>query len=248
MKRNDLETKMLRENPSELLISFQPIIRIIVRKLCSQGFLSRVDTPDLVQEVNRKLIERMPRIQEQYDGRCQLRTYLSVVARNICLEEFRKPHLVSEPRAEVYEQVDENPVWNQLIIKQEYQRLERAVTLFGREKGALWTTLRSFADLPVRPDDLTGFEQDPGEVERERLAGLVNQTINKMKKDKLEALGVVFAQLRKKHQNAEALRKWSTNRISELISMMNGNPQSCSYTPETLFLLIEKAQIGENSD
>jgi hypothetical protein len=29
------------------------------------------------------------------------------------------------------------------------------------------------------------------------LAGLVNQTINKMKKDKLEALGVVFAQLRK---------------------------------------------------
>jgi len=135
-----------------------------------------------------------------------------------------------------------------MVISQEYQRLKRAVSLFGRERSALWTTLRSYADLPVRSFDLVGFEKDPGEQAREEMAGIINETINKQKKEKLEALGLVFSTLGKKPQNPEALRKWSASRIGELISMMNSKPHGSSYSPETLNLLMEKSEIAENSD
>ncbi|MFO7616400.1 MAG: sigma-70 family RNA polymerase sigma factor [Bacteroidales bacterium] len=248
MDRNELDIKLLRENPDQLLIRFQPVIRIIVRKLCYQGFLPRSETADLVQEINRKLIERLPRIRDQYNGKCQLRTYLSVVIRNICLEEFRKPRLVAEPRAELYEQASEDLSWNQIIIAQEYQRLKRAVSLFGRERSALWTTLRCYADLPVTAGDLTGFDLDPGEEAREQLALMLNDTLNKQKREKLDALGQVFSALGKKPQNPEALRKWSASRIGELISLMNSKAHGSSYSPETLNLLMEKSEIAENSE
>lgn len=248
MDRNESDIRLLREDPGKILIRYQPIIRVIVKNLAFHGYLPKRDINDLIQEVNRKLIERLPRIRDQYNGKSQFRTYFSVVIRNLCLEEFRKARLVAEPLAEIYEHTDFESSTDQLTIRQEYERLHRAIRLFGREERGLWMVLRCFSDLPVTPDELSGFELDPGAEIRGRLATMVNDTIQMQKREKMEALSAVFNELERKPRTADALRKWTSSRLDELVVLMNGKPPRSAYTVEILCILLEKSEYSENND
>ncbi|MFA5815176.1 MAG: sigma-70 family RNA polymerase sigma factor [Bacteroidales bacterium] len=248
MQRNDIDIKFLREDPEKLLIRYQPIIRMIVKNLAFQGYLPKRDINDLIQDVNRKLIERLPRIRDQYNYKSQFKTYFSVVIRNLCLEEFRKVRFVAEPQSEIYEQTAAETSTDQLVIRQEYERLHRALRMFGRERPAVWIVLRCFADLPVTPDEFLGYDLDPGADLRIQLAAHVNDTIQLQKREKMEVLSTVFNQLDRKPRTADALRKWSSSRLDELVILMNGKPPRSAYTVEILYILIEKAEFLENND
>jgi len=248
MGRNDIDIRLLREDPEKILIRYQPIIRMIVKNLAFRGYLPKREINDLIQDVNRKLIERLPRIRDHYNYKSQFRTYFSVVIRNLCLEEFRKVRFVAEPQPEIYEQTAAEAATDQLIIRQEYERLHRALRMFGRERHAIWIVLRCFADLRVTPDDFSGFEGDPEADICIQLSADVNDTMMLQKREKMEVLSNVFNLLDRKPRTADALRKWSSNRLDELVALMNGNPPISAYTVEILFILIEKAEIFENND
>lgn len=246
MNRNDRDIKLLNEDPDRLLIQYQPVIRIIVRSLAYQGYLPKREMADLVQDVNRKLLERFPRIRSQYNGKCLFRTYFSVVVRNLCLEEFRRMRIVAEPKTEVYEQASGESAADNLIIIQEFQRLQRALNLFTGERPALWTAIRFMADLPVSAEHLSGFEMDPGLEIREKLATELNSGANLQKREKMEVLSRVFNRLEKKNRAPDAIRKWYSSRLEELLGLMNGNPPHSAYSAETLHLLIEKSELEGN--
>jgi RNA polymerase sigma factor (sigma-70 family) len=248
MQRNDIDIKLLKEDPGRLLIRYQPIIRTIVKHLAYQGYLPKRDINDLVQEVNRKLIERLPKIRDRYNYKSQFKTFFSVVIRNLCLEEFRKIKIVAEPQSDLYEQTAPESLTDQLIIHQEYERLQRALRLLGSESHALWIVLRCFADLPVDADDFKGFELENDAGIRNQLAEYVNGTAQLQKQQKMEVLSSVFNQLEQKARTADALRKWASSRLEDLVVLMNGKPPRSAYTIETLYLLIETSEINENSD
>lgn len=248
MQNNDTDIRLLSEDPDKLLVRYQPIIRIIVKKLAYQGYLPRRDINDLIQDVNRKLIERLPRIRDRYNYKSRFKTYFSVVIRNLCLEEFRKVRLVAEPQPEIYEQTAAESTTDNLLIREEYERLQRAIRLFGRESDAIWIVLRCFADLPVTAASFTGFEIDPGEEFRIQLAEQVNDTIQLQKREKMEVLSTVFSRIEKKRRSPDALRKWSSSRLEEIVVLMNGKPPKSAYTIEILYVLIEKAEYSENNE
>jgi len=245
MQGNDIDIRLLQEDPEKLLIRYQPIIRVIVRNLAFQGCLAKRDVNDLVQEVNSKLIERLPRICQSYNYKSQFKTYFSVVVRNLCLEELRKVRLVEEPQSEVYEQSTTGSLTDQLVIRQEYDRLRRALRMFGKEQPALWVVLRNFADMPISPEDFNGFEPKVDPDTRNRLAQLLNETILKQKQEKLEVLSTVFNQIEPKARTADALRKWASSRLDELVDLMNGNPPRSAYTIDILYILLEKTEFSE---
>jgi len=247
MNKSDIDIKLLHEDPERLLIKYQPVIRIIVRSLAYQGYLPRRDMADLVQEVNRKLLERFQKIRGQYNGKCKFKTYFSVVVRHLCLEEFRKLRIVAEPKEEMYEEASGESAADNLIIMQEFNRLQRALNLFTGERPALWAAFRFMADLPITADQLTGFEIDPGVEGREELAAELNSAVRIQKKEKMEVLSRVFSRLEKKSRAADAIRKWYSSRVEELVGLMNGNPPHSAYTAETLQILIEKSEMKENS-
>jgi RNA polymerase sigma factor (sigma-70 family) len=248
MVNNDTDIGMLTDDPGKLLVRYQPIIRQIVKNLAYQGFLPKRDINDLIQDVNRKLVERLPRIGEQYNNKSKFKTYFSVVIRNLCLEEFRKVRLVAEPQPEIYEQTSTESATDQLIIREEYGRLLRALRLFGRERNALWITLRCFSDLPVYADDLLGFEMAPEPDVRSQLATQLNSASYQSKREKMDALTELFNQLERKARTSDALRKWISSRLDELVILMNGKPPVSAYTIDILFILMEKAEYSENND
>ncbi len=247
MSENEIDINLLRDDPRELLLRYQPLIRLIVKSLAFQGYLPRRDIPDLVQDVNRKLVERLPRIREQYNYKSRFKTYLSVVVRNLCMEEFRKVRVITEPQPEIYEHTSTENATDQLLIRQEYERLQRAVRLFMRDEPALWLTLRVLADMDLLPADLTGFDKDPGPADRRKLARRLNATFRKSRKEKFVEISQVLLQLDARDRTPDAIRKWFTSRLDEILALMNGQPPRSAYTLEILLILIEKIESEKNN-
>lgn len=251
MLSNEHDINLLRENPRQLLIEYQPVIRMIVRSLAYQGYLPRREIPDLIQEVNRKLVERLPRICERYNYRCRVSTYLSVVIRNLCLEELRKARPITEARSDILEDANPGRATDPLLFRGEYERLCRAVRLFGRDEPAIWLTLKVLADVSVGPDDIARFPGNPAPARQKDLIGQLRQSVLKKQKQKYVILSRVLNELECHDRTPEAVRKWFTSRVVEIIRLMNGQPPRSNYSLDTLLILIEKQEnekiVDENS-
>jgi RNA polymerase sigma factor (sigma-70 family) len=246
LSENEIDIRLLRENPRELLLRYQPLIRLIVKSLAYKGYLPKRDIPDLVQDVNRKLVERLERIRDQYNYKSRFKTYFSVVVRNLCMEEFRKLRVITEPQPEIYEHTASEEATDQLMIRQEFERLQRAVRLFYRDEQAIWLTMRVLADIGIDAADLARFEKDPGLVIRRQLARQLNATFRHSRKEKLRELSLALSQLDERNRTPDAIRKWFTSRLDEILELMNGNPPRSAYTLDILLILIEKIESEKN--
>ncbi len=242
MNPNDLDIHLLRTDPGRLIVRYQPLVRLVVGQFITRGCGQRSEYDDLVQEVNRKLIERMPRIRQLYNQKSLFRTYFSVVIRNIFLEEIRKTRLVAEPLPQQYEHPAAHGSHESLVILQEVQRFERAMILFGSEGPLLNLCLRCLLDMGVRHEDLSCFQTDPGFDVRELMLTELNAMGEKKRGDKLNRIGSMLPQLGEKVKSGDNLRKWYGSRLQELLDLMNGQPPKASYTLETIQILMEKSE------
>ena len=129
MDRNKVEIQLLEKDPERLLLDYQGMIWAIVRKQHAKGLVKYYDQDDLFQEINKKLLERMHRIQKQFNNSSQLRTYFSRIIKNICLENIRKINHVMEPQADPYgkNELSVEPI-DVFLIQQEYERFSRVIT------------------------------------------------------------------------------------------------------------------------
>jgi len=244
---NDEDIRLLNEDPGKLLIRYQPTIRIIVKSLSFKGYLPRRDVSDLIQEVNRKLVERMPRIRQQYNGRCRFMTYFSVVVRNLCMEEFRKFRLPQEPQSEAFEGISPDSATDPLVIRQEYERFCRALRLLYREEPALWLSFKVLADLDVSPADIEKFGDSCNQDQVDALIVTANMALHKNRKEKFGILSELLGILEGKPRSPEAVRKWFSSRLEDVLLLMNGNPPRSAYTLDILIILLEKSENDKKS-
>ena len=242
MDRNKVEIKLLQKDPESLILDYQGLIRTIVRSLVASGRVRKADQQDLMQEVNKKLLERLARIRDQYNHSSKLRTYFSVIIRNICMEEIRKPGLVAEPDPDPYlaAEVYEHPK-DLLAISQEYERLMRVLTLMGQDGAWLNVMMRVLADSPLQEKDVLAFTDYLNR--REKLNGhltALNLLSGLSKKEKYNRLAAILQDLGGKAIPPESLRKWDTSRMETCLELMNGDPPRSGFNQETLAILIEK--------
>lgn len=239
MDLNDKEIWLLNNDPGKLLSEYQGLIRVIVRGYSIRGFVSDRDSDDLVQEINQELLGRLGKIRVQYNGKSSLKTYFSVIIRNICRERFRKNPGLEEPRSPEYNRLERhtNPR-NDLIIMQEYERLEKVLKLMLKDRARFNIMLRFILDLRISKVDLYSFEYlDEGEA-----TGLIdelNGSAGLSKKQIFSKLSEILKILEKRETSPESLRKWFKSRSDEFIRLMNGDPPRSAYSMETIQILIE---------
>lgn len=249
MDSNEKEIKLLYDDPGQLLTSYQDLISIIVHRYRRLGYVSLRDTQDLVQEINRKLLERLPRIQKQYNGKSRLRTYFSVIVRNICLEEIRKKPILEEPREHNYNKHEnfEMPV-DGFLIRQEYERFEKALKLMFKDRMRFSLMLRYILELEVPGNYLLDLYPESGETDLDFVMAKIHEGKTANKKRKLEILSEVLGKLENQNTSADSLRKWFAVREEEFLRLMNGDPPRSAYTMETIQILIEEYENSKNDD
>lgn len=241
MDQNDHEIGLLKNDPGKLLDLYQELIRIIVRKYQQLGYVAMRESEDMVQEVNHCLVERIGKIKEQYNGTSSLRTYFSVIIKNICREEFRKNPKVEEPQTPDYHKLEGSvePI-DVFLIHQEYQRFEKVLKLMFNDRPRYYIMLRYILDLIISSGHI--LEEFPG-VKEDSLAEVVvllNNQDEITKKEKFEKLSGVFEVLEGCYTSPDSLRKWFASRLKECLALMNGNPPRSAYSLESIQILIEK--------
>jgi len=242
MDRNKVEIKLLKKNPEKLLLEYQGMIWAIVRNQLQKGLIAYDEQDDLFQEIMKKLLERLPRIQAQFNSTSQLRTYFSTIVRNICYEHFRKGSMVMEPQPESYGDVEvaTEPV-DSFLFKEEYERFQRVILMQDRNGSKLFLLLKIMHDLPILRSDLFGFKYNLKNEVINEVQEKLNACKDKMKKEKLATFGEILYLLEGKRIPPDSLRKWYSNHLNECLRLMNGNPPRSSYDAESLGILIEKS-------
>ena len=72
---NQQDVRLLREQPRELIIEYQDIIQIIVKKYIVSKMFHASDFEDIVQAVNEDLLSKAERIRDQYNGIALLKNW-----------------------------------------------------------------------------------------------------------------------------------------------------------------------------
>jgi RNA polymerase sigma factor (sigma-70 family) len=244
MGQNDREIWLLLNDPGKLIALYQDLITVIVHKYKRLGYVTVRESDDLVQDVNHKLLERIARIQDQYNGKSQLRTYFSVIIRNICREEFRKNPKLEEPQPPDYHRLEKSefPI-DRFIIRQEYERFEKVLKLLFDDRSRFILMFWYMVNLKISAQLLESLYPD---IKIENLEGLeeqLNESGEKTKKERFENLSEILQVFEGYYTSPDSLRKWYFSRSKDCVDRMNGNPPRSGYNLESIQILIEKQEI-----
>lgn len=241
MGQNEKEIWLLLNDPDKLIGLYQDLITAIVNKYTRLGFVADRESPDLVQDVNQKLLERIGRIQKQFNGKSLLRTYFSVIVRNICREEFRRNPKVEEPKPPEYHRLDKADAnVDAIIIRQEYNRLDRVLKLFFGDKPRFIIMLRFILNLEITHEHIQECFPDFHLGDVDDLVKNMNYSQELTKKESYEILSETLQMLEGQYTSPDSLRKWYVSRSRDCLDRMNGHPPRSRYTIEAIQILIEK--------
>ncbi|MFC1733075.1 sigma-70 family RNA polymerase sigma factor [candidate division KSB1 bacterium] len=239
--RNIKEIELLRNDPKALIVSYQPVIRFIVQRYIYSGFIQIHDKEDFVQHTNEELLNRIEKIQKQYNGKAQIRTYISVIIRNICIELLNKkkknPEEITE--TESIEKGSEDTL-SGIIIEQEIDRFQKILMLFHKQKARLELCLKILYRISVKKADMEAFYPGLKDNEYSEVLKSIDPKENHTDKELYQIITPFLNQCEKKDNTSDAIRKWTNMKIDEMITLMNGTPKRANYNKETLQILVEK--------
>jgi DNA-directed RNA polymerase specialized sigma24 family protein len=239
---NEQDLKLLRERPRELIIEYQEIIHIIVKKYIASKMFSASDFEDVVQAVNEDLLNKSERIRDQYNGIALLRTYFSAIVRNSCLKIYEK----KKKEIKVSLLGDEDPIVEEtatmnLAIEYDLERLKRIFTYYYKKKEKVILCVKLYFRLRVTKEDVIACFPACSEEETLSFLDLFGTHYDNI--DSKEVYRIVTPLLNKyegKNNTVDAVRNWTEVRIREIIQLLNGNRRESSYDKESLRILTEK--------
>jgi DNA-directed RNA polymerase specialized sigma24 family protein len=242
MNSNKEEIQLLHASPNNLIIRYQPMIETIVSKYIRNGFFTYNQKNDLIQHVNENLISRTDIIRNQYNGSTLLRTYYSAIIRNLIIEEKRLENKTNSEfrKIENCDGVSYDSNFDKIYFLDEFDRLEKAISMFYRQRRKLILCLKIFFRLPFSFQDFVKYcikmtKRSYNEIFK--YLGPKNQVDDKHICEKIIP---VFNKCENKNNSPDALRKWFKHKTDEITKLMNGDPPKASYNKESLQILVEK--------
>jgi RNA polymerase sigma factor (sigma-70 family) len=232
------DVDLLHNNPGKLIEKYQDTIIIIVNKFIQTGYVRFADKEDFLQDINEQLLIKIPKIKKQYNEQYRLSTYLSAIIRNICLEKIQKKrtpllkHLEDEI---IIKETIINQGFHNLVIADEITRLENIFLLFSKQKEKLKLCLKFFFRIPISQDDIVQYLEEKPMKELSELNNKETLTDHEI----FIILTKIINAKEKKDNSSDAIRKWITARINEILYLMNGNPKRANYDKESLCFLVE---------
>jgi len=239
---NQQDVKLLREQPRELIIKYQDIIQIIVKKYIAGRMFSPSDFEDVVQAVNEDLLGKSERIREQYNGMALLKTYFSAIVRNSCLKIYdKKKREIRGIPLSVEDPIIEETATRNLAIEIDLGRLKRIFKYFHKKREKVILCVKLYFRLRINKEDVIACF--PACSEEDTLAFLGHFGTHYDEIESKEVYRIVTPLLNKyegKSNTVDAVRNWSEVRVREIIQLLNGNKSESSYDKESLKILAEK--------
>lgn len=242
MDENKKDIDLLMNDPGALLVKYQNIVEISVVKYCGQGYFPYADVDEVCQYVNEKILIRAENLQKQYNGSSLVRTYLAAVIRNAVLEYVRhhKRSGFSAYEGLDVNKVDSNFSIDKVILREEFERLERILSLFTKKRAKTEICLKMIHRIPITIFDLKKYSDKIDSEKSYRMIRTLNESMVYKEKDILHIMNDWFSYHEDKTTTIDTMRKWVKGRIKEIIRHLNGFPPTRAYDEESLHILLEK--------
>lgn len=242
----------MKENPGQFLVNYQEVICIVVRAFVKTRAIHESDHDDYIQFVNEKIWMRMEKIRSMYNGQSLVRTYMSVVIRNLVMEKMKEGSFSRvEDRAELYEttgsvQADQ---FYRLVIRQELERLDKILQTFPFQREKLEFCLKVFYRIPILKNEFMNFVKALKTSEKEGLWARFSLQSLVGERDHYQRLSDLFNLLEGHHNRSrDSIRKWIRWRLDMIINLMNGTPRQANYNEETIQILFEHYYSEKQAD
>lgn len=242
MNLNDKELDLLYNNSNDLLIHYQFVIQIIVSKFIKRGFIHISEKDDFIQVINENLLIKIPKIQQQYDGSTLLKTYISVIVRNICLEEIRKQ---AKDQTSEIDDCDNKIIADErsdylVIVNQEINRLNVILRLFYDKRWKLEFCLKVIYRISLVIDDFLKYCTVCNSSKIKELINKINPPKEIPEKDLYIEIQPFINKCDNKNNSSDAIRKWLKLQIDNVIDLINGKTNKSYYNRESIQILFEK--------
>ncbi len=241
MTENDKDIELLRSNPQALIIKYQEIVKIIVKKSIAAGVFKASEFDDVVQDVNTALLTKIPAMQSQYNGMSLFKTYFSVIVRNICLKEHaRNKREISVDQRGITGSMDHPHVEEKFIFEHERQRFKTILSFYHRQRPKLLFCLKLHYRIPLTPEDIYLWYPKCSSADQNVLMEHFGSKFDET--DDVEIYKIVTPFMNKnenKSNSVDAVRKWTDSKISEIVQVLNGRPKKLNYTEDTLKTLVD---------
>ncbi len=247
MRSNDNDIHLLFNDPSGFVKEHQKTIQYVVNKFVYTGFFTYHDRDEVVQYVNEKLLtDKIDKMQEQYNKNYYVVTYLSKIIHNLCLEYSRKQKSHYRETTEIdistIDITEDSDVSRNIVIEEENQRLESILSMYNKNRNRIEVYLKILFGIGIKEDDILTLSPRANSKDIDTLLQQCNPASDQDKKtDKelYEALTMFINKYEKKQNTADAVRKWITSKIDEIIELLNGSPKTANYDKETLKILFQ---------
>jgi hypothetical protein len=237
----DPDYLILQTDPKGLVLAYQDMVETIVRKYIRSGMFTVESFSDAVQTVNTELLERMPSVQKHYNGSSLVRTYVSAVIRNICLRMHMKK-MYARPS-------DAPPINNSLEMIDEVDRFSidqarkvyRAIMQqFGKDLPKLIICLKLKYQIRIQREDIIRWYPGCSPVLMSQILDRFGSDYASMtERESYEFATPIFNAAKNKSNTPDALRKWTTDKITEIVSLLNGSLPPAAFDDQTLRILVE---------
>jgi DNA-directed RNA polymerase specialized sigma24 family protein len=243
---NQEDMYLLYNAPARLLGKYQYFIEFIVESYVKSGSIPKEEKEDVIQNINAKLWEEgISKMQQKYDRRALVKTYLGVILKGYCNNEYRRLNTQkaqtlaqkSEPLRS-WHKTSENMNFS-LHIEQEKKRLEKLLFLFGKSASKLRLCLKLYYYIPISSEDILAYHPEaPAALLDGALSELRQNFVQKELKELFEVIIAIVNDKEKKDIAPDSLRRWTKDKITELIELINGDPPLRFYDEEALGALL----------
>lgn len=236
---NEINQDLLFNDPQKFVVKNQYAVEIIVNRYVKSGFIHINDKNEVIQHINLRLLDGViSKMQAQYDPGYFVSTYFATIVNNLC-KEFLNLNKKNDANVNFEEfaknkQSKSNPN-NPLIIDEEIKRLDFIFRMYNQKKAKLLAALKIKYKLDITGKDLAelqNFGAAPLLLSTAELADMTESAL-------FDYFAPYFDKSSGKQTSGNALKRWTYQKIEEIINLLNGNANS-SYDLETLGTLYEK--------
>jgi DNA-directed RNA polymerase specialized sigma24 family protein len=241
MNDNEEDVRLLHQHPDALLVKYQELFKMTVMEFI-RSKLVRVDEYDeVIQTINLEMLNNLPTIRRNYDGRARLRTYVTKLATNTCLKfaRDRKVHVGLEA-VKKNPHVASDSASHAALLSEAADLFHATLDLFGPRLPRILVLLKLYCKLNISMDDVSAAY--PGASPR-AAANLVKHfgTDYSGLKEKiiLEKAAPSLNALEGTRLTAESYRRSINILVREICVLLNGNPPTSSFDYDDIKILVE---------
>lgn len=237
---------------SQVLEHDTRIRKLIYVMLIKSGYYQREDFHDLYQDVLEFLIRKEEGIRKNWLEKASFSTFLSKIVFNKC-KELQKKKITERNRRgtlNYYDPEDISRAFSNvrhfelsqeslLVIQFACRRLQYILETYGRERQKLLFSLKAFYRIILKILDLNGYR-----MTQEHLGWISGwiENLNKMedegtREEIKKVLTDIFNLLEESDNGTDAIRKWTWDRVEQIIMILNRPPFRSAFTRDTFQLL-----------